>query len=308
MARVKGQMARVKGQIIYQYRDQMMCEYAAKLAQNMPAISPPKHIDVVLDGGLFNGSYLIGVCYFLKHIPVARISGCSIGSLVGLLFWADGLDLLAAGYDELMSQFRQTKTFYAYTDLVRNIALPDDILQRVNGRLFVTYYSATSLGGFKKAVKRRFKTVHELRECIVRSSFIPWMSAPEALYQGRYIDGLIPFVFNPSKRRILFVDLHSTWRKCSESVVAKNEHTNAHRVLSGLVDAHAFFVKGYDTELCSYVDAWSVRRRVDHWIRAWIAVVLSCVAFNGPTNIDTSSILYRVLREFIHAVIERYIC
>lgn len=284
----------------------MMREYAAKLAQNMPATAPTTPIDVVLDGGLFNGSYLIGVCYFLKHVPVARISGCSIGSLVGLLFWADSLDLFAAAYDELMCRFRQTKTFAVCAEIVHNIALPDDILQRVNGRLFITYYRALAQGGFKKVVKRRFKTVHEVRECIVRSSFLPWMSAPEALYQGQYLDGTTPFVFNPNKR-ILFVDLHSTWRKCGESFVAKNERTNAHRVLSGLVDAHAFFVKGYETELCSYVDAWSVRRKIDHWIRSWVEVVMTWIAFNGPTNIDTSSILYRVLREFMHAVIDQYI-
>jgi hypothetical protein len=288
----------------------MMGEYAAKLAQNMPATLSP--IDVVLDGGLFNGSYLIGVCYFLKHIPVARISGCSIGSLVGMMFWADGLDLLAAAYDEMMSQFRQTKTFYAFAESVRSIALPDDILQRVNGRLFITYYRATVPGRFKKVVKRRFKTVHELRECVMRSSFLPWMSAPEALYQGRYLDGTNPYVFcnQAVSRRILFVDLHSTWRKYSESVVAKNEHTNAHRVLSGLVDAHAFFVKGYETELCSYVDAWSVRRRIDHWIRAVVEVLITWIAFSGPImhhHIDESSILYRVAREFVHAVIDRYI-
>ena len=47
----------------------------------------PQRIDIVLGGGAFNGSYLIGALFFLKemekrnYIIVERISGCSIGSI-----------------------------------------------------------------------------------------------------------------------------------------------------------------------------------------------------------------------------------
>ena len=37
----------------------------------------------------------------------------------------------------------------------------------------------------------------------------------------------------------------------------KNEKTNFHRILSGLLDIHAFFIKGSNTSMCSYVNDWN---------------------------------------------------
>jgi predicted acylesterase/phospholipase RssA len=54
---------------------------------------------LILDGGAFNGSYLIGALLFLKemekrnYICVDKISGCSVGSAIGLLYFLDKLDL-----------------------------------------------------------------------------------------------------------------------------------------------------------------------------------------------------------------------
>ena len=52
-----------------------------------------KSIDLILDGGAFSGSYLLGGLMYLKHISshinIQRISGTSIGSLFGLLFLSD---------------------------------------------------------------------------------------------------------------------------------------------------------------------------------------------------------------------------
>jgi len=65
----------------------------------------PLVIDLVLDGGVFNGSYLVGALFFLKemekrkYITVSRISGCSIGSLLGFLYLIDSLDLAIILYD-----------------------------------------------------------------------------------------------------------------------------------------------------------------------------------------------------------------
>ena len=50
-------------------------------------------IDLVLESGAFNGSYLVGALFFLKemekkkYIYVDRISGCSIGALIGFLYF-----------------------------------------------------------------------------------------------------------------------------------------------------------------------------------------------------------------------------
>ena len=76
----------------------MFQPYINNLLNNLPKRDNPIHIDLVLDGGVFNGSYLIGALYFLKtlekinYVKIKRISGCSIGAAVGLLYTLDKLD------------------------------------------------------------------------------------------------------------------------------------------------------------------------------------------------------------------------
>jgi len=50
----------------------MINEYAIKLIENMPDCvknhDTPLVLDIILDGGAFNGSYLLGALYFLKEM------------------------------------------------------------------------------------------------------------------------------------------------------------------------------------------------------------------------------------------------
>ena len=82
--------------------------YIDKLIINLPP--PPKtpiHIDLVMDGGVFNGSYLMGCLYFLKrmeklkYIIIHRISGCSISSFLGAMYLLNSLyDIETKNYYE----------------------------------------------------------------------------------------------------------------------------------------------------------------------------------------------------------------
>ena len=96
----------------------MIQEYVNKLIENLPDDikngENPLHIDLVLDGGVFNGSYLVGALYFLKemekrnYIKIERISGCSVGSIVAFLYYIDGLHLMHKLYDIVNKDFRET--------------------------------------------------------------------------------------------------------------------------------------------------------------------------------------------------------
>ena len=50
----------------------MMNEFVVKLIDNLPDsiknAKEPLVLDLVLDGGAFNGSYLVGALYFLKEM------------------------------------------------------------------------------------------------------------------------------------------------------------------------------------------------------------------------------------------------
>ena len=50
----------------------MIHDYVLKLIGNLPDeiknVKSPMIIDLVLDGGIFNGSYLVGALHFLKEM------------------------------------------------------------------------------------------------------------------------------------------------------------------------------------------------------------------------------------------------
>lgn len=87
----------------------MINDYVIKLIENLPDdlknSKTPLRLDLVLDGGIFNGSYLVGALYFLKemekrnYVIIERISGCSIGSVVAFLYFIDSLDMMPVLYD-----------------------------------------------------------------------------------------------------------------------------------------------------------------------------------------------------------------
>ena len=94
----------------------MINEYVIKLIENLPDdlknSTTPLRLDLVLDGGIFNGSYLVGALYFLKemekrkYIIVERISGASIGSIVAFLYFIDALDMMPQLYDIVKADFK----------------------------------------------------------------------------------------------------------------------------------------------------------------------------------------------------------
>jgi len=73
--------------------------YINSLIENINENNLPGEIDLVLDSGAFNGVYMMGALFYIKEIErrekikINRISGASIGSVLGLLFLLDKLDL-----------------------------------------------------------------------------------------------------------------------------------------------------------------------------------------------------------------------
>ena len=89
----------------------MIHQFMERLIENVPIEQNkiPIRIDLILEGGAFNGSYLIGALYFLKEmekrnmIKIERISGASIGSILGFLYFIDALDLSYSLYAPIKS-------------------------------------------------------------------------------------------------------------------------------------------------------------------------------------------------------------
>ena len=294
----------------------MINEYVIKLIENLPDdiknVNEPIKMDLVLDGGIFNGSYHVGALYFLKemekrkYIKIERISGCSVGSIVGFLYFIDSLDLMPKLYDLINKEFRQTYNLKLITELKKHLSehIPSDICERVNGRLYITY---NNIKKGTKPVKSVYKDADDIINTIIKSSYIPYLIDGNVLYENKSVDGITPFIFKERENKILYLDLFGS-DKLGNLLNVKNEKSNYHRILSGLLDIHSFFIKKSNTPMCSYVNDWSYSNICFNHIKTIIeriCIYLIHVLIFIKTNISEQfkeTVLYKILSKISYDV------
>jgi hypothetical protein len=294
----------------------MINEYVIKLIENLPDdiknVNEPVKMDVVLDGGIFNGSYHVGSLYFLKemenrkYIKIERISGCSVGAIVGFLYFIDALDLMPKLYDLINKEFRQTYNLNLIKELKKHLSerIPSDICERVNGRLYITY---NNIKKGTKPVKSVYKDVDDIINTIIKSSYIPYLIDGNILYENKAVDGIIPFVFKEREKKILYLDLFGS-DKLGNLLNVKNEKSNYHRILSGLLDIHSFFIKKSNTPMCSYVNDWNYSNICFNYIKTIIeriCIYLIHVLLFLKKNISCEfkeTVLYKILSKISYDV------
>ena len=293
----------------------MIKTYIDKLIENLPDSikkrEKPQFIHLVLDGGIFNGSYMIGALYFLKemeqrhYIKITKISGCSIGSLSAFLYLIDQLDLFSEKYNDFCETLKKTYTLREIKELATLLKekTPDNICEQINGKLYITYYHIKKK---KKIIKSQYKTKEELIDVLIRSCFVPFIIDGNFLYKQKYLDGINPYFFPKEKGiKIMYLDLFGT-DKISYLFNVKNEKSNFHRVLSGLLDIHNFFIKQTATPMCSYVEDWNWSHFLNHQLKiGFERVFLYMIYFLVfiKTYISTemeSSLLYRFLSKMAY--------
>ena len=248
----------------------MIDEYVNRLIENLPEeCKKIQHIDLVLDGGMFNGSYLVGSLYFLKemerrkYVKIERISGCSIGSVVAFLYYIDSLDLMPKLYEIINEEFKRKYTLTSLKSFKKYIQerIPKDICSRVNDKLFICY---NDIKKHKKVIKSKYKNVDDIIDTIVKSCFVPFLIDNNMLYKKKYIDGINAYIFKKQNgRKILHMELFG-YDKFIYSINIKNEKTNFHRILSGLLDIHSFFIKKSNTPMCSFVNDWNIFNKFNY--------------------------------------------
>lgn len=306
--------------------------YAEKLLDNLPQRDSGSGsgsipiIDLVLDGGIFNGSYLVGALYFIqamekkKLIKVGRISGCSVGSIAGFAYLIGRLDLMSDMYKIAAESFKDGCNLAFLKNLHMHmksyLAANMDVGKHMSNTLFITYHNAVT---GKKKTKHLYKNTDSVIEILIRSCFVPFLCDGNLLYKGKYFDGLIPYLFPPAttrNRRTLYLDLFSLDKVCS-MVNIRNERTNGHRVLSGMLDIHTFFIKQSSTSMCSYVDNWSLIYWI-HMYFKWLSEKVIAFAIyqmqtfykgkkhlNSNSNMD-ESLIKKMLRGVYIIVFKHY--
>jgi len=261
----------------------MINQYVDKFIKNLPEEvknkKKPLQLDLVLDGGVFNGSYLVGALYFLKemekqnYIKINRISGCSIGSVIAFMYTIECLDVSEEFYNIIFNQLKVNHNLSinkALNSVLKN-RIPNDICDKVNNKLYITYYNIKNR---RQKIKCSYKNKEEIINTIIKSSYIPFVMDGNATFEKKYIDGMNPYIFKiKNDRKILHLDLFGH-NKIKHLINIKNENTNFHRILSGLLDIHNFFIKQSNTDMCSYVNDWSIIDRSRIFLRIIIEKII----------------------------------
>ena len=297
----------------------MINDYVIKLIENLPDdlknSKTPLRLDLVLDGGMFNGSYLVGALYFLKemekrnYIIIERISGCSIGSAVAILYFIDALDMMSPLYDIVKKEFQNGYKLPTIKELKIHLKdrIPSNICEKVNGKLYICY---NNIKKGKKTIKSSYKDIDEIFNTIIKSCFIPYLIDGNFLYDNKYIDGMNPYIFNnESGKKILYLDLYG-YDKIGNLLNVKNEKTNFHRILSGLLDIHNFYIKQSNTQMCSYVNDWSVNNKTFNYIKVLFEKLIMNFIYLGiyfktimPLGYDfDNTIVYKIISKITHDI------
>ena len=242
----------------------MLQEYIKALVINIDKTNLPKKLNLIFDGGAFNGGFAAGVAIYLKcmenHklIKIHSISGCSIGSLLAVWYLTGCNQENIMYLEKFMTSYKINKNLSESKQIINNciddVFLKDTenaILSKLNGRLFISYYNIKK---HKQQTVSKFKDKAHIIDCILRSSHIPYIMDGSASYKKKYMDGISPHIFNngcPS----LFIKL-LTFQKCSRSIMIKSENNIQYRLLTGVADVNEFFTTG-NSDMCSFVGNWS---------------------------------------------------
>lgn len=229
----------------------MFHPYVNKLIENLPdqEVKTMKRLDLVLTGCYpFNKQFLMGSLLFLKemekrgYVKVCRISGNGFGTLAGLLYFSDSINILS-DYD--------LKTLPELGRLLKD-KVPKNILKN---KLFISYYDVVSC---VKITKSKFKTPAKLMDEVIKSCYLPFVVDGNIAYKSTFVDGLSPYIFDVKRDRQIFYcsPLNYPYLR-----VLGNETS---RVLTGILDIHGFFIIKQSTAMCSYVNDWSwFDRKID---------------------------------------------
>ena len=243
----------------------MFDQYISNLAYNVDKPDKPMTIDIVLEGGANNGVYELGVLLFVKHLEkkgylsVDRISGASIGSLMGLLYFTDSLIESVDMFQSLKDYFRDNLHLHCYEDKLSQLieGIDDDVLDIVKkDKLFVATIDVESK---KQIVTSEFASKSELTEAIVKSCYLPYIVGETVYYKTKFVDGCFPYIFTSRRtcdNKILYVSINRL--KQMKFIFSVHKEKNVHgRALHGILDAYTFFLYNKPTVLCSYVNNWS---------------------------------------------------
>lgn len=233
-------------------------------------IATPLNMNIVLEGGAFNGSYLAGCLLYLKelekrnYINIHKLSACSIGTLISLVYFIDELQLIDEIYVIACKQLKKKTNMNIFDKIFKLLRkyITKSVLLNINNKLYITYFNIKT---GKQKVVRSYKSVDHLLDVIRRSCSFPYIIDQNLYYKDKYVDGMYPYVFPSSNKYILYLNLHSI-HHISGFISIKNEESHMRRIFDGIISIHNFFVYKRQTDICSFVEEWSWKEHIKHFL------------------------------------------
>ena len=291
--------------------------YVNTLVNNINSEKIPDEIDVIFDGGLFNGFIGYGTSVYInelqkqKKTKVVRVSGCSVGSVLALLYIVNSEKELDIDINNIFKKgitcFKEKYNFSENEEILRELVyllFEDDNLNMLNDRLYISYYDMKKI---EKKIVHNFKNRDHLIECLIKSTHIPFISNNNFKYKKKYVDGLTPYIFRDNARPSLHIML-ITFKNLSRIFFNSNEVNANSRIISGLADADEFFTCG-KSNMCSYIKEWNYKRYLFIRVRElvcffiiWFIEILIIIT-KKPFKLATRTRIYFGLK---HIFIETY--
>ena len=291
--------------------------YVNTLVNNINSEKIPDEIDVIFDGGLFNGFIGYGTSVYInelqkqKKTKVVRVSGCSVGSVLALLYIVNSEKELDIDINNIFKKeingFKENFNFSENVKILRELVyllFEDDNLNMLNDRLYISYYDMKKV---EKKIVHNFKNRDHLIECLIKSTHIPFISNNNFKYKKKYVDGLTPYIFRDNARPSLHIML-ITFKNLSRIFFNSNEVNANSRIISGLADADEFFTCG-KSNMCSYIKEWNYKRYLFIRVRElvcffiiWFIEILIIIT-KKPFKLATRTRIYFGLK---HIFIETY--
>lgn len=286
-----------------------------KLIKNIPKPDTPMILDVVLEGGAFNGSYELGGLYVLKqlehhgYIKIERFSGVSIGAILAFSYITNTLGLYTKCYNKIREQWRDELSLTNVKKYISNI-----IKKKVNSKifdkfkkdkLFITYFDTETN---TQIVKSEYSNIQEFKETLLYSINIPYImfqkDSSNNYIEERFIDGAQPHIFHnrdqSSNKKILYLSINH-YSKIKNMFSTKNENTPQGRILEGILDCYNFFLYNKRNRLCSYVNEWGfidyVSIRINKGVVSGLLYVLTLIRFISKFlyPLYKHTMLYRII-------------
>jgi len=289
---------------------------------NIPQQKPKAKMDLVLEGGAFNGSYMVGSLILIKNlenrgdISVDRISGASIGAILAVVYKMNLLEFSISFYKEICQQLKNHSNLTSIEPFCYELErrMSPDFYIKMRRRLYISFHD---LKKGKKVVKSSYKSNGDIITSLLKSSYIPFLCGKTYFFQGRYLDGLLPYIFPLTQgKKVLYIDLLNMRYKAWNMFQVKKEKTNTERIMVGILDAYYFFFNQRNTETCYYLANMEWKKQFYHFIKKLFEYIFFltqvCVYFcqeNISVKIRKKSVytyLYGLIMYFKTTIIQQY--